>query len=107
MYNVDKEGKSIYTIHIEQKMYELTGFISHEGGESLQSGHYTFVAVDAPYETTGLAFLCSDADEPKPITDVANFFARSYIQVSQQLFSKEKLSIIKNVLYSVLEACWS
>ena len=95
MYNVDKEGKSIYTIHIEQKMYELTGFISHEGGESLQSGHYTFVAVDAPYETTGLAFLCSDADEPKPITDVANCFARSYIQVSQPLFSKKNSRSLK------------
>ena len=95
MYNVDKEGKSIYTIHIEQKMYELTGFISHEGGESLHSGHYTFVAVEAPYEATGLAVLCSDADEPRPIADVANRFARSYIQVSQPLFSKKNSRSLK------------
>ena len=89
MYNVDGAGNSIYTIQIEQKMYELTGFVSHEGGESLNSGHYTFVAVEAPYEATGLAFLCSDADEPKKIFDVAERFARSYIQVSQPIFSKK------------------
>ena len=89
VHNVDNEGKSIYTIQIEQKTYELTGFVTHEGGQSIQSGHYTFVAVEAPYEATGLAFLCSDADEPRPIADVANHFARSYIQVSQPLFSKK------------------
>ena len=89
VHNVDNEGKSIYTIQIEQKTYELTGFVTHEGGQSIQSGHYTFVAVEAPYETTGLAYLCSDAVEPEKIIDVAWRFARSYIQVSQPLFSKK------------------
>ena len=89
MYNVDDQGKTIFSIQIGQKTYELTGFVSHEGGESLNSGHYTFVAVEAPYEATGLAFLCSDADEPKKVFNVAERFARSYIQVSQPLFSKK------------------
>ena len=70
----------VYSLQLEGEIYDLTGIVEHVG-DTVRSGHYTFISVSAPYDLTKKAFLCSDDAEPQEIdpATLCQKFSRGYM----------------------------
>ena len=72
-----------YSLKLFGEDYECVGILEHVGSETLNGGHYNFVALAPPYSVTKQAWLCSDSTNPRRINPpkVQDIFEGGYMTV--------------------------
>ena len=79
---IDDEIGGSATLHIQGRVYHLTGILVHDG-PSANSGHYFCDVISPPYSQTGVAYRCNDSDYPEQISNemVGTSFKTAYMQI--------------------------